>query len=227
VGRRVAAYVIDALISTAVSIGAWFAGTKSLAVSCDQVINGSAGVNIGGKCRGFIAGENGQTTFLIIVLVASFILFWALPALTGFSPGKAIVGIRIIRRDGRNPGFGRVFLRGLLYIVDGFPYIIPNLVGFLVANGDKAEHKRIGDRAAGTLVVDKSAAGRPFAPPQQQFATSPQAFNAGPSGPPQAPPQSQPAPSAGSPAPGWYDDPQRQARLRYWDGSAWTSHTSG
>ena len=35
-----------------------------------------------------------------------------------------------------------------------------------------------------------------------------------------------PAQSAGPPA-GWYPDPQGQARLRYWDGHAWTDQTSG
>ena len=30
----------------------------------------------------------------------------------------------------------------------------------------------------------------------------------------------------GGQAPGWYQDPQGQKRLRYWDGSAWTEHTS-
>ena len=33
------------------------------------------------------------------------------------------------------------------------------------------------------------------------------------------------APSGGQ-APGWYPDPQGQKRLRYFDGSAWTEHTS-
>ena len=26
-------------------------------------------------------------------------------------------------------------------------------------------------------------------------------------------------------APGWYEDPEKQARVRYWDGSGWTEHT--
>jgi hypothetical protein len=26
--------------------------------------------------------------------------------------------------------------------------------------------------------------------------------------------------------PGWYGDPTREGRLRYWDGSAWTEHVS-
>jgi hypothetical protein len=40
-----------------------------------------------------------------------------------------------------------------------------------------------------------------------------------------APAASQPAQSSGPP-PGWYPDPQGQARLRYWDGNAWTEQTS-
>ena len=35
-----------------------------------------------------------------------------------------------------------------------------------------------------------------------------------------------PAPVQAGPAPDWYDDPWRQARLRYWDGTAWTGHTA-
>ncbi|MBV9213646.1 MAG: DUF2510 domain-containing protein [Actinobacteria bacterium] len=38
-------------------------------------------------------------------------------------------------------------------------------------------------------------------------------------------PPEPPAAHAGPPA-GWYPDPQGLARLRYWDGAAWTEHTS-
>ena len=41
----------------------------------------------------------------------------------------------------------------------------------------------------------------------------------------EAPAASAPAVGGGQ-APGWYQDPQGQKRLRYWDGSAWTEHTS-
>ena len=34
------------------------------------------------------------------------------------------------------------------------------------------------------------------------------------------------AAAGGGQAAGWYQDPQGQKRLRYWDGSAWTEHTS-
>jgi len=32
--------------------------------------------------------------------------------------------------------------------------------------------------------------------------------------------------SAATTPPGWYPDPQGEARLRYWDGSGWTGQTS-
>ena len=40
--------------------------------------------------------------------------------------------------------------------------------------------------------------------------------------------ESQPAPPAAAPSwpAGWYPDPTRQARLRWWDGQQWTGHVS-
>jgi hypothetical protein len=66
-----------------------------------------------------------------------------------------------------------------------------------------------------------------------QPATGAGAVSATPSTPPApggqgggaAAPPPQPAQSTGPP-PGWYPDPQGQARLRYWDGTAWTEQTS-
>jgi uncharacterized RDD family membrane protein YckC len=221
VGRRVAATVIDGLINAAIVWGAFFALTDTIPGVC---LGG--GFTLNGDCHGFTDDGN-RTTWFIIAGVVPILMSWVLPALTGYTPGKAIVGIRIIRRDGRPPGFWKVFVRSVMWIVDAFPYFIPYLTGFIVALNDKQEHKRLGDRVAGTLVVDKSAAGRPFQapPPGPQAFSSPQAFNAGQQY--QQPPQSQPvAAPGGGPAPGWYDDPQGEARLRYWDGSTWTSHTS-
>jgi len=35
-----------------------------------------------------------------------------------------------------------------------------------------------------------------------------------------------PGAAAGNPAPDWYEDPRREARLRYWDGQQWTDQTA-
>ena len=42
--------------------------------------------------------------------------------------------------------------------------------------------------------------------------------------PPQAPVPTQ---SSGATPADWYPDPKGEARLRYWDGAAWTDHTDG
>jgi uncharacterized RDD family membrane protein YckC len=221
VGRRVGAYVIDTLIGIAIVAAGWFAFTITVPGACI-----AGGIEIGGDCRGFETGGSGQGLWALTNFVSGIVLWWILPAFTGVTPGKAIMGIKIVDRNGQNPGLGKVFVRNLMFLVDAFPYFIPNLVGFIVALNDKEEHKRLGDRVANTLVVDKSAAGQPIRTGAGGYAgpppANPQAFSAGPPAPPQAPP---PAPAQSQPA-GWYEDPQRQARLRYWDGSAWTQHTS-
>jgi uncharacterized RDD family membrane protein YckC len=229
----VGAFIIDAIISWAVTAGAFFATTKTSDTLCGFTPKSEAwqgvGLELSGGCR-FWGSGGAFGAYLALALAVPIVLFWVLPALTGYTPGKAIVGVRIIRRNGNAPGFGRVFVRQLMWIVDYFPYIIPALTGFLVANSDKQSHQRLGDRVAGTFVIDKNAFGS-FIPDQHQgqlqqqggYGQQQQPFNAGQQ-------QQQPAAvggGSGGPAPGWYEDPQREARLRYWDGTSWTSNTSG
>jgi uncharacterized RDD family membrane protein YckC len=201
VGRRVVAYIVDSLVVAAISFAAWYALTEKIPGRCV-----AGGVTIGGDCHGFVSGSSNRAVWLLICLATSFVVFALLPGLRGWSPGKALVGIRVIARDGGMPGVGRGIVRTLmLYFVDNFPYIIPMLVGFIAAVTDDQQHRRLGDRVAGTLVVRKDAVG--------EFSAQPAFAGVGAGY------------GAGTTAPGWYDDPQREARLRWWDGNAWTSHT--
>jgi uncharacterized RDD family membrane protein YckC len=227
VGKRVAAFIIDTLIDFAVVAIAWFALTTQIDGKCPS---GGGGLTIGDNCRGFVVGESGnQTAWYLICIAAALIIFVILPGIKGVSPGKAMMGIKLVNAEGRPPGVLRAFLRYVLWIVDGFPYIIPNLVGFIVAL-NSARNQRVGDMAAGTFVVAKEAAtvpgpdalGQPVYAPGGQFGappTGPPAYSPPPQAPPQ--PQQQAAQKAD-----WYPDPQGQARLRYWDGQRWTEHTS-
>ena len=70
----------------------------------------------------------------------------------GMTLGKRLFSIRVERSDGGLPSIGQSIARNLLRIVDGFPYILPYLIGFIVAMSS-GERQRIGDRAAGTRVV--------------------------------------------------------------------------
>lgn len=209
VGRRVAAFIIDSIVYYAIVAVSWLALTKKISGQCL-----AGGVTINGNCHGFESGSAGRTIWFLIILAAGALIWWLLPAFTGTSPGHAAVGLRIIARDGGRPGIGRGLARALMWIVDGLVFC---LVAFVAALTDQSEHRRLGDRVGGTLVIDKRAAGQPLAvgPGQQQ--------------PPYAQQQpygQQQAGAPGGPAPGWYDDPHRQARLRYWDGTSWTEQTT-
>jgi RDD family len=99
------------------------------------------------------------------------IVFVILQGLKGVTPGKALTGLRVVREDGQPPGIGRALLRSLLWIVDGQPCGIP-LVGFICVLSSPG-HRRVGDLAAKTYVVDKADAGRPIRLPGMPAAPAP------------------------------------------------------
>lgn len=68
----------------------------------------------------------------------------------GRSPGKQIIGLRAVHDDGTPIGWGASLTRNLLRFVDMLPF--GYLLG-LVASLSHPAFKRLGDLAAGTLVV--------------------------------------------------------------------------
>ena len=166
---------------------------------------------------------------------ATFGLLVLLQGLTGWTVGKLLTGIRTVGADGRAPGLGRALVRWVLWIADGFPYVLP-LVGFIVGISTVG-HRRIGDMVAKTFVVRASAAGSPIvvpgltappppvgapggwgAPPPLGGVTPAgwgQAIDPGAAGwaapTPPAPPPEAPAPEPVAPA------PQPAADVPHWD----------
>ncbi|MHB1426382.1 MAG: RDD family protein [Gemmataceae bacterium] len=73
----------------------------------------------------------------------------------GQTPGKALLGIRVIQWRGTEMNFFQAAVRNLLRVVDSLPLpapLGPGLLGFVVAVCNR-EHRRLGDLAADTLVV--------------------------------------------------------------------------
>jgi uncharacterized RDD family membrane protein YckC len=97
---------------------------------------------------------NGWPAILWIVL--SWAYWVVLEHVWGTTPGKRLFRLRVVGREGGNPTWGSSALRNLLRIADGFPFIVPYVVGVIVAGRD-ADHRRIGDRVAGTRVVTPSS----------------------------------------------------------------------
>jgi len=90
-----------------------------------------------------------------IYLVAYFIIDWFYCVLfemlnDGKTPGKATYKIQVVHDDGTPLSWNAAMLRNFLRIVDFFPlFYLTGIISMCVSNG----FKRLGDHAAGTLVV--------------------------------------------------------------------------
>ena len=161
VGRRVVAFIIDILLISAINLAIFFAlagdpveGLTSGDLEPTSTVYGN--FTIGDKTYS-VYGGNAALYFLLTLAVAIG-YFVVLQGLKGITLGKAMLGIRVVKDDGSGqpPGIGRAFGRWFLWIADAFPYVIPYLLGFIVAMVNK-QNKRIGDMVGSTLVVDKNA----------------------------------------------------------------------
>ncbi|HME39872.1 MAG TPA: RDD family protein [Steroidobacteraceae bacterium] len=96
---------------------------------------------------------------LVSLLPAAIIYFLYHPilevAMRGRTPGKRMAGVRIVNRNGGAPGTAALLIRNIFRLIDGLP--ICYMVG-LVSCFATANRVRIGDMAAGTLLVLDDAA---------------------------------------------------------------------
>jgi uncharacterized RDD family membrane protein YckC len=142
-------------------------GSRFLAWSIDLLV--LIGLDILGA---FVAGVLmvgrpglGSAVFIVwnfVVMWGYFLFFeWLWH---GQTPGKALLGIRVIQWRGTALNFYQSALRNLLRVVDSLPVPLPlgpGLLGFVVAAGNR-EHRRLGDLAANTLVVHVERKVRPI-----------------------------------------------------------------
>lgn len=98
--------------------------------------------------------EPGSGYFLAVGLPSLLIYFLYHPvleiAMHGRTPGKRIARVRLVTREGNIPGAGALLLRNVFRLFDSLP--VAYLVGLTtVVLTD--HHVRVGDLAAGTLLV--------------------------------------------------------------------------
>ena len=70
-----------------------------------------------------------------------FVFFWTL---VGFTPGKAIFGLKIVRRDGQSLSAGRAILRYLSYWVSAIPFFL-GFIWILISRRHEGWHDKIAD----------------------------------------------------------------------------------
>lgn len=96
---------------------------------------------------------------LLSLLPAAVIYFLYHPivevAMRGRTPGKRMAGVVVVSRSGGTPGTSALLIRNIFRIIDSLPalYVIGFVSCFVTAN-----RVRIGDLAAGTLLVLDDAA---------------------------------------------------------------------
>lgn len=92
--------------------------------------------------------------FVLVVMPAAamyFLYHFVLEiAMHGRTPGKRMAGVQIVTREGGSPGMGALLTRNVFRLVDCLPILYG--VG-LITTLTTRDHVRVGDMAAGTLLI--------------------------------------------------------------------------
>ena len=156
-GQRVGAWALDfaafalplilLIIGLVVLILAAFFPTGGIVDGTAFVLLGTIGIVVVG---------------ILAIVVIGYIVWWLFALGRGQTPGKQIVGIRVIKDDGSPSGWGYTFLREFVikFLLVGFisdvTFGIGRLVDYLWPLWDRAEKMQtLHDKLLGTIVVKK------------------------------------------------------------------------
>jgi uncharacterized RDD family membrane protein YckC len=162
VGRRFAALVVDGLVSLV-----WTIPLSHITSTSDPT---TVTIRVGGT----------EAWLAIAIWLAYFV---AMEAVFGATVGKLALRIRVVQETGLRITQSGALVRNLARVVDGFPWVVPYLVG-AIAVWNSPTGQRLGDRWAHTVVIvrgsgpwtrrltaaegqalRRTAAGQPPAPP--------------------------------------------------------------
>jgi len=101
-----------------------------------------------------------------LILIGGFVLEWLYPVLfeiyRGSTPGKMALGLQVVNDNGTPVSFAASMIRNLLRVADFLPF----MYGFgLAAMLIDKDFRRLGDLAAGTLVVYVDTTGQAVSVP--------------------------------------------------------------
>ena len=140
-GTRIAAYVLDILFQLIILVVMFI--LFGLSIFSSDVFN-----------------TEQSSYYIAVIYILLFLFQWGYflffeTVMNGKTPGKKICGIRVIRDNGERLDFQSLVIRNLLRSADSIPIPFFNLLGGLVAVISR-QSKRLGDYAAGTVVVSDS-----------------------------------------------------------------------
>lgn len=151
VTRRCIALMIDAFLLAAIPVLTIYLVGHAHVRRGDCPDPLPAGRNcIGFKDQAMLIDKDSFFLVLAILVVLYLVLFVTVQGVTGASPGKALLGIRVVRPDGTKPGVLRSGVRVLAWAIDGLLLLVPVA---LWSAWFTPGHRRVGDWLAGTYVV--------------------------------------------------------------------------
>ena len=134
-------------------------GARFCAFLIDSLIGGVVFLGIG-MTLSLIAGITGSWLYLLIAFVYTWFYHTLFEVLNnGQSPGKRLLGLRVLMADGSPVEPGASFLRNLLRFGDAFMYLYHIA---LLAVSLSPGFRRLGDWVAGTLVVYTEVRAQPL-----------------------------------------------------------------
>jgi len=138
IGSRFAAGCVDVFLVSLLGCAAGFAAA---------VIGGVTMPSRDEELTAFVLAASGVVFVILAVYFSVFELMWA-----GQTPGKRLLKLRVIAMDGGPAPASAILVRNVLRLVDAFPFAAPYGLGGIVMFVTPTA-RRIGDFAAGTIVV--------------------------------------------------------------------------
>jgi uncharacterized RDD family membrane protein YckC len=175
-------------------------GSRFLALLTDSVVQGIAYAILffiffliltsAPRLAGMIVDRAGEKWLIAGILLVVFLLRWGYYTVfeafwNGQTPGKKLCKLRVIRDSGRQITFFESMTRNLIRAVDSLPGFYAIGIITMLCN---RRSKRLGDFAAGTLVVHERAAEPPLWGGSASRTITAGAFAATPAPPPVADP---------------------------------------
>ncbi len=105
--------------------------------------------------QALLVNQGAFLVFFGVLVLLYLVLFVVVQGITGATPGKALLGIRVVRPVGSPAGPLRSLVRAAAWVVDGIALL---LLIALWSAWFTPGHRRVGDWLAGTFVVRRSAA---------------------------------------------------------------------
>jgi RDD family len=170
-GKRIGAVFIDAalLILPSLVIAFSFLKERTDVTSCANVeASFKSCLELGDRL--YVATGGRLVAWQLTAALLGVLYYVVLQGKTGWTPGKRMVGIRVVTGDGAICGIPKAFVRYLPFLIPALIPAVGFIFGALLALVEfililaQRRHQRLGDLFAKTYVVGQESAGRPIPP---------------------------------------------------------------